>query len=114
MISHTRDHKSHLYLGLVHLRKLSQTMDSPLILPICTVQPDFDVSVRDVDEGLVPEEKFWLSWYKSGEESVHGQVSVSLNENDRSLLEYNGLKGVAFNAGSEVSGVWWMARWVDD
>lgn len=81
-------------------------MDSPLILPICTVQPDFDVSVRDVDEGLVPEEKFWLSWYKSGEESVHGQVSVSLNENDRNLVEYKGIKGVSFRAGAEVSGVW--------
>ena len=78
-------------------------MDSPIILPICTVQPDFDVSVRDVNDGLVPEDKFWVSCYKAGEESVHGEVHVSLNERDYDLVNFKGEKGVSFKAGTEVS-----------
>ena len=78
-------------------------MDSPIILPICTVQPDFDVSVRDVNDGLVPEDKFWVSCYKAGEESVHGEVQVSLNERDRNLVDFEGKKSVFFKAGTQVS-----------
>ncbi|KAI0090242.1 WD40 repeat-like protein [Irpex rosettiformis] len=76
-------------------------MDSPLILPICTVQPDFNVSVRDVNDGVIPEDKFWVSCYKAGEESVHGEVNVTLNEHDRSLVDFDGKKGVSFKAGNE-------------
>ncbi|KAI0346185.1 WD40 repeat-like protein [Trametopsis cervina] len=73
----------------------------PLILPICSVQPDFNVSIRDVNDGFVTEETFWVSCYKAGEESVHGEVHASLNERDRNKVDYDGRKGVAFKAGTE-------------
>ncbi|KAI0703818.1 WD40-repeat-containing domain protein [Cytidiella melzeri] len=76
-------------------------MDTPLILPICSVQPDFQSSVRDVNDGFVPEEKFWVSFYKTGEDSVHGEVHVSLNDRDRNLVVFNGRKGISFKAGAE-------------
>jgi proteasomal ATPase-associated factor 1 len=78
-------------------------MDTPLILPICTVQPDFETSIRDVNDGFVPEDKFWVSCYKAGEESVHGEVHVSLNERDRNVVDFVGRKGIAFKAANEVS-----------
>lgn len=83
----------------------SAIMDSLHILPICTIQPDFEVLVNDVRDGLVPEETFWLSCYKAGEPSVHGKVRLSLNERDRSKVDYEGVDGVAFREGSEVGNI---------
>lgn len=68
----------------------------PIILPISTVQPDFESLITDVKDGIVPEEKFWVSCYKTGEESVHGKVHLALNERNRDLVEYEGQGGIQF------------------
>ncbi|KAI8996582.1 WD40 repeat-like protein [Trametes punicea] len=67
-----------------------------IVLPICTVQHDFQAVMRDVLDGIVPEDNFWLSCYKLGEPSVHGKVVASLDEHDRNLLLFEGLDGVQF------------------
>ena len=78
-------------------------MNVPLILPICSVQSDFEVSINDVRNGIVPEDTFWLSCYKSGSESVHGEVHLELNERNRDVVDYTGRKGVTFKERTEVS-----------
>ncbi|GJE96206.1 WD40 repeat domain-containing protein [Phanerochaete sordida] len=66
----------------------------PIILPVSTVQNDFESLITDVKDGIVPEETFWVSCYKTGEESVHGKVRLALSEQDRDLVEYGGHGGV--------------------
>ncbi|KAF7730427.1 hypothetical protein EC973_002234 [Apophysomyces ossiformis] len=46
------------------------------VLPHVSVQPDWDQVVRDVSSRTVPEESFWISCYRQGEQSVHATVSV--------------------------------------
>ncbi|KAJ3556612.1 hypothetical protein NM688_g1932 [Phlebia brevispora] len=70
--------------------------EQPIFLPIATIQTDFQTSIDDVFNGLVPEDKFWLSCYKTGEQSVHGKVHLTLNERDRNLVDYEGVDGVEF------------------
>ena len=70
--------------------------ENPIVLPIATVQTDFESLIDDVFSGLVPEDKFWLSCYKSGEQSVHGKVHLSLNERDRNLVDFRGDAGLEF------------------
>lgn len=77
----------------------------PIILPIVTVQPDFESLVTDVKDGIVPEEKFWVSCYKTGEDSVHGKVHLALNERNRDLLEYEGQGGVEFHGNEAEVGI---------
>ncbi|KAH9935945.1 WD40 repeat-like protein [Epithele typhae] len=71
-------------------------MAQPIILPISTVQHDFQAVVQDVLDGLVPEDKFWVSCYKTEEPSVHGKAVVALDENNRDLLIFRGQDGVEF------------------
>ena len=78
-------------------------MSEPLTLPICSVQPDFEVSVNDVRDGIVPEETFWLSCYKTGTQSVHGEVHLALNESNRDIVDFTGRKGVRFQGKANVS-----------
>ncbi|KAI0641944.1 WD40 repeat-like protein [Trametes meyenii] len=66
------------------------------ILPICTVQHDFQAVVKDVLDGVVPEDTFWASYYKYREPSVHGKVTATLDEHDRNLVLYKGQNGVQF------------------
>ncbi|KAH8110137.1 WD40 repeat-like protein [Phellopilus nigrolimitatus] len=54
--------------------------DSPIILPIVSIQHDFQTVISDVYDGVVPEEDIWLSCYKTDEPSVHGKVRVALGE----------------------------------
>ncbi|OJT06388.1 Proteasomal ATPase-associated factor 1 [Trametes pubescens] len=68
------------------------------VLPICTVQHDFNVVVKDVRDGLVPEDTFWVSCYKFGEPSVHGKAVAALDEHNRNLVLYQGRDGVDFKA----------------
>ncbi|KAK9728995.1 hypothetical protein K7432_000632 [Basidiobolus ranarum] len=49
---------------------------NPTILPYVTVQPDWVEVVKDVGKGA-PAEVFWMSYYRSGEKSVHGSVRVA-------------------------------------
>ncbi|KAF7789711.1 hypothetical protein EIP86_000657 [Pleurotus ostreatoroseus] len=75
--------------------------EQPITLPITTVQVDFQQIIDDVTSGLIPEDKFWLSYYKTGEQSVHGKVHLALNERDRNLVDYQGTDGVEFGQGLE-------------
>ena len=72
-------------------------------LPISSIQPDFEAVINEVKEGIVPEDSFWLSFYKSGETSVHGKVTLTLDEKDRNLVLYKGKDGVVFNNRGKVS-----------
>ena len=72
-------------------------------LPISSIQPDFEAVINEVKEGIVPEDSFWLSFYKSGETSVHGKVTLTLDEKDRNLVLYEGKDGVVFNNRGNVS-----------
>ncbi|KAI0629277.1 WD40 repeat-like protein [Trametes polyzona] len=66
------------------------------VLPICTVQHDFQDVVKDVADGLVPEDTFWVSCYKFGEPSIHGKAVATLDEQDRNLIRYEGREGIRF------------------
>ena len=76
---------------------------SSIVLPIVTVQTDFETIVNDVFSGFVPEDNFWLSCYKTGETSVHGKVRLALNEQDRNRVDYHGTGGVQFDKETGVS-----------
>lgn len=80
-------------------------MSSPIQLPIVTVQPDFDAVATDVRDGVVPDETFWVSCYKTGEPSVHGKVRAALDEKDRNLVQFEAQGGVEFEHVHEVSNV---------
>ena len=67
------------------------------MLPIATVQTDFESLLTDVRDGIVPEDTFWVSCYKTGEQSVHGKVHLALNERDRDVVDYGGQGGVNFS-----------------
>lgn len=71
---------------------------SPLVLPIVTIQPDFQTVISEVYEGLIPSEPIWVSCYKSGEESVHAKIEVTLDEVDRDKVIFR--KG---DGGTEVN-----------
>ncbi|KAI0766944.1 WD40 repeat-like protein [Trametes elegans] len=78
----------------------------PILLPICTVQHDFQDIVKDVSDGVVPEDSFWVSCYKQGEPSVHGKSTAALDEHDRNLVLYKGRDGVQFkNHGKDLYSV---------
>ncbi|KAI0366998.1 WD40 repeat-like protein [Pilatotrama ljubarskyi] len=68
------------------------------VLPICTLQHDFQAVVKDVLEGVVPEDSFWVSCYKYGEPSVHGKATATLDEHNRDLVVYQGRDGVEFRS----------------
>ncbi len=75
-----------------------------IILPICTIQHDFQTAViRDVRDGALPEDKFWVSCYKKGEPSVHGKVSATLDEQNRDLVLFETHDGVEFKDYGKVS-----------
>lgn len=77
-------------------------MQASITLPIATVQPDFESVISDVREGRIPEDSFWLSSYKTGEQSVHGRVQVTLDEVDRDLVVLTGINGVEFRSKGDV------------
>ncbi|KAI0352369.1 WD40 repeat-like protein [Trametes cingulata] len=66
------------------------------VLPICTVQHDFQAVVKEVLDGIVPEDTFWVSCYKYGEPSVHGKAVAALDEHNRDLVLYQGRDGIQF------------------
>lgn len=76
----------------------------PVILPIVTIQDDFTQVVSDVREGIVPDDKFWLSCYKTGETSIHGKIRVTLDDIDRDALVLNGSDGVDLKLHAGVGG----------
>lgn len=73
-----------------------------VVLPICTVQSDFQDIVKDVLKGVVPHDEFWVSCYKFGEPSVHGKASVKLDEHKRDLVQFVGQDGIVFDDHAKV------------
>ncbi|CAL1716002.1 unnamed protein product [Somion occarium] len=71
-------------------------MQSTITLPISTIQHDFEAVISDVQEGIIPDDSFWVSFYKSGEPSVHGKVHLTLDEENRDLVRFEGRGGVVF------------------
>ncbi|PCH39929.1 WD40 repeat-like protein [Wolfiporia cocos MD-104 SS10] len=82
---------------------MNVTHDDPIILPVATIQHDFLSVVSDVRDGLVPEDKFWLSCYKDGEPSVHAKVVATLDDIDRDLVRFEGVDGVVLTCDGENS-----------
>lgn len=73
----------------------------PIILPIATVQPTFHEVIHEVDQGIVPEESFWVSCYKEGEPSIHTKVLAELDPHDRDQVNLTSQdKNVTINAGA--------------
>ena len=76
--------------------KSSGIMESlPLSLPVITIQPSFAEVIQEVQNGLVPFDKFWVSCYKNSEPSVHSKISVGLDEMDRDLVLFKTVEGDA-------------------
>ncbi|KAG9085964.1 hypothetical protein FRC07_013243, partial [Ceratobasidium sp. 392] len=59
-----------------------------------TVQVDALSVVKDVEEGVVETEDFWVSCYETGKPSVHGKVRVVIDENVRDRCTFEGREGV--------------------
>jgi len=76
----------------------------PLSLPVITIQPSFAEVIQEVQNGLVPFDKFWVSCYKNSESSVHGKINVGLDEVDRDLVLFKTLEGDA-HVTKDVAGV---------
>ena len=77
---------------------------SLMILPVITIQDDFTSVISDVREGLVPDDNFWLSCYKTNLPSNHGKVHVTLDEVDRSAVVLEGTDGLDLKSYNGVSG----------
>ncbi|RDB18148.1 Proteasomal ATPase-associated factor 1 [Hypsizygus marmoreus] len=61
-------------------------MSSSLMLPVITIDPTFPSVIQDVQNGILPSEKFWLSCYKTSQPSVHAKVIAELDEVNRDLV----------------------------
>lgn len=76
---------------------MSLATNKPILLPIVTVQHDFQSVITDVKEGTVPSEAFWISCYKLNETSVHGKAIAELDSSDRNLVTLKSQNGVNIN-----------------
>ncbi|KAF8883917.1 WD40-repeat-containing domain protein [Gymnopilus junonius] len=66
---------------------------SALTLPVVTIQPTFTEVIYDVQEGLIPYEKLWISCYKASETSVHAKVNAELDDRDRNRVNLTPIEG---------------------
>lgn len=67
--------------------------DTPLTLPVITIDPTFASVIQDVDSGIIPSDQFWISCYKTSQSSVHAKVHVELDQVDRNLVHLKPLDG---------------------
>ncbi|EAU87447.2 hypothetical protein CC1G_02206 [Coprinopsis cinerea okayama7 len=58
----------------------------PQVLPVVTVQPTLGEVLHEVQEGIIPFERVWISCYKTSETSVHGKFIAVLDDVDRDLV----------------------------
>ncbi|KAG6847974.1 hypothetical protein H0H93_004455 [Arthromyces matolae] len=65
----------------------------PITLPVVTIDPTFTTSIQEVQSGLVPTEKIWISCYKASQPSVHGKIQAELHARNRSLVVTNTIEG---------------------
>ncbi|CAA7263921.1 unnamed protein product [Cyclocybe aegerita] len=66
---------------------------SSLSLPVVTIQHTFPDIIKEVLDGDIPYENFWISCYKTSEPSVHAKVKAELDENNRSLVNFDPAEG---------------------
>ena len=64
-----------------------------LSLPVVSVQNTFPHVIQDVEDGLIPYDKFWVSCYKSSEPSIHAKVKAELDHLNRSLVRLESIEG---------------------
>jgi proteasomal ATPase-associated factor 1 len=60
--------------------------DTPQTVPVVTVQPSIGEVLQEVQEGLVPSDKFWVSCYRASETTIHSKITAELDEVDRDLV----------------------------
>ncbi|KIM37766.1 hypothetical protein M413DRAFT_448280 [Hebeloma cylindrosporum] len=64
-----------------------------LSLPVVSVQNTFTQVIQEVEDGLSPYDKFWVSCYKNSEPSIHAKVKAELDHLDRSLVHLKAVEG---------------------
>jgi len=74
--------------------KLPTTMNTAaLSLPVVSVQNTFPHVIQEVEDGLIPYDKFWVSCYKNSEPSIHAKVKAELDDLNRNLVRLNPIEG---------------------
>ena len=66
---------------------------SVLTLPVASIQHTFPEVLQEVEDGILPSDKFWVSCYKTSERSVHAKVSAELDDRDRNLVVLKVIEG---------------------
>lgn len=64
-----------------------------LSLPVVSVQNTFPHVIQEVEDGLIPYDKFWVSCYKNSEPSIHAKVKAELDHLNRSLVHLTPIEG---------------------
>lgn len=65
---------------------MSDANSNCIILPVVTIQNSFSEVIKEVQDGMVPYDKFWVSCYKASEPSVHTKIRAELDDRDRNLV----------------------------
>ncbi|TFK37257.1 WD40-repeat-containing domain protein [Crucibulum laeve] len=71
----------------------SQNPSSPVVLPVITAQHTFPEVLKEVQDGIIPFESFWVSCYKSGEPSVHAKIRAELDDVNRNQVNLVTMEG---------------------
>lgn len=82
--------------------KMSSSSYKSIILPISTVQHTLPSVASEIYNAIIPSEHVWLSCYRQGEPSVHGKIRLSLDEEDREKISFEGKEGVRLERVDEV------------
>ncbi|KAJ7612085.1 WD40 repeat-like protein [Roridomyces roridus] len=69
-------------------------MSAPTKLPVVTVQPTFLQVIREVRDGIVPSDTFWISCYNHPAPSIHSKVRVTLDDVNRDAVHFEPSAGV--------------------
>jgi len=64
-----------------------------LSLPVISIQNTFPQVIQEVEDGLIPDDKFWVSCYKNSEPSIHAKINAELDHLDRNLVRLNPVQG---------------------
>lgn len=82
--------------------KMSSSSHKSIALPISTVQHTLPSVASEIYNAVIPSELVWLSCYRHGEPSVHGKIRLSLDEEDRGKINFEGKEGVRLDRVDEV------------
>lgn len=74
----------------------------PIVLPIATIQHTLPSIASEIYHAIIPSEHVWLSCYIQGEPSVHGKIKLSLDDEDRAKINFEGKEGVRLERVDEV------------